>query len=92
MTLPILRTVVFSMALAAAAGCSTYSATEASFGDSVRNVVTKQQVGVGGPLAEDEPLQQTDGRRIENVTRVHQNSVGNPAAVVGTKDVSGGGQ
>jgi hypothetical protein len=74
------------------AGCSTYSATEADFGNSVRNVIAKQQLGTGGPLDEDEPLESTDGRRIENVTRVYQTNVGDPSGVVGTKELNGARQ
>jgi PBP1b-binding outer membrane lipoprotein LpoB len=87
-----MKTIAAVLGVALVAGCSSYSATEATFGDSVHNVIAKQQLGAGGPLAEDEPLESTDGRRMENVTRVYQTNVGNPAAVVGTKEISGGSQ
>ena len=73
-----------------AAGCA-HSPTEADFGNSVRNVIQKQQVGSGGPLRPDQPLETTDGRRMESVTRVYQTNVGDPSAVVTTKEVSSGG-
>jgi hypothetical protein len=83
---------VLLVSVLVAAGCSTYSATEADFGNSVRNVIVKQQLGEGGALDEDEPLRSTDGRRVENVTKVYQTNVGDPASVVRTMEITGDGQ
>jgi len=73
-------------------GCA-HSPTEADFGNSVRNVIAKQQLPSKGPLQDDEPLQSTDGRRGESVTTVYQTMVGDPGAVVrSTKVQSGAGK
>jgi hypothetical protein len=87
-----LKIAIALLSILLATGCANYSATEADFGNSVRNVIAKQQLGNGGALDEDEPLQSTDGRRVENVTRVYQTNVGDPAAVVGTKELKRTGQ
>lgn len=63
-------------------GCVSPSATEEDFGNSVRNVLAKQQIAPTGPLQPDEPLQSGNGRRLENVNSVYQGNVGDPSPVV----------
>lgn len=75
------KTLVLITALAWLAGCAV-SHTEADFGNSVRNVVDKQQMRPTGPLKADEPIQGGDGRRLENVNTVYQTQVGDPSPVV----------
>jgi PBP1b-binding outer membrane lipoprotein LpoB len=71
-------------ALAAAvlvAGCAS-SATEQDFRRSVDNIIAKQSVGAGGPLADDEPIDGSDGRRLEAVDAMYRTKVGDSAPVV----------
>ena len=70
--------------LALLAGCAGLTGTvENSFGDSVRQTVAAQALNQGGPLAADEPLQHTDGRRMENVQEsTYRTLVGDPRVLV----------
>lgn len=67
-------------------GCAV-SQTEAEFGNSVRHMMTEQRIAPSGPLKADEPIQSGDGRRLENVTTVHQSHVGDPKMVVKEMEV-----
>ncbi len=71
-------------------GCAGQTRTETEYGKAVRNVVSKQQVAPRGPLRADEPQPSTDGRRMQNVIEVYQTSVGDPAAVVRSKELGSG--
>jgi len=86
---PFVKSAVLVASFLLVAGCAS-SPTEADFGNSVRNVIAKQQLPSSGPLADDEPLQSTDGRRGENVANVYQRHVGDPAAVSRTKEIQSG--
>jgi len=88
----IVKMAVMVISVVLVAGCA-HSPTESDFGNSVRNVIAKQQLPSKGPLKDDEPLQSTDGRRGATVTTVYQTTVGDPGAVVrSTKVQSGAGK
>ena len=76
----ILRLKVLSamVGLVLISACAATSPTEADFGNSIRNMVAKQQMPGSGPLKADEPIPVGDGRRLENVTTAYQSHVGDP--------------
>ena len=87
-----LKILVASLSLAWLPACTSVSPTEEDFGNSVRNFVAKQQMTPSGSLEADEPIQSGDGRRLEGVTSVYQDNVGDPSPVVRQVEVQKGAQ
>lgn len=63
-------------------GCATQSATEASFGDAVRDVTMNQTYDLGASIyAEPEPIVGGDPYQLENVINVHREGSAKPQGV-----------
>ena len=85
------KLVIALLAASALTACETTSRTEEDFGNAVRNMVAKQAMESQGPLAADEPLDSSDGRRQSNVHTVYQTNVGDPSPVVKQVEVKAEG-
>lgn len=72
--------------------CTSAGPTETDFGNSVRNFISHQQIESTGPLREDQPIESSDGRRLEKVTTIYQTYVGDPLPVTKDVQVDAGGQ
>jgi hypothetical protein len=72
-------------------GCVGTSPTEEDFGNSVGNIIAKQQMTPTGPLKADEPIESGNGRRLENVNTIYQTNVGDPSPVVRQVEVESQG-
>jgi len=92
MPLPLKIKVPAALATALLVSACTTSPTEADFGNSVRSFVSHQQMQPSGTLRADEPIETTDGRRLENVTTVYQSYVGDPIPVARDVKVEAGGK
>ena len=78
-----IRIITFLMPLAVIlTACSSYSPLESQFGDSVRQVTSKQTNDAGAALyPASEATEGSDGYRLEKVIEAHRNDVSKPEQV-----------
>ena len=79
LTTRIISGLSLTLAVTLITGCSTPSAVESDFGNSVRHMRQAQTLNPGTPSRET--LETTDGDRLSTVLDVYRNDVARPEAI-----------